>query len=348
LSDRIELIDLCARHAEVASEVELQVVEVLRSGRYVGGAPVAQLEAEMAAQMACAHGVGVGSGTAGLFLGLQALGVSPGDEVILPAVSFFATAGAVLQLGATPVVVDVLPDRPLMDPDLVAAAVTDRTRAVVPVHLFGSAAALPQLGLPVLVDAAQAVGASPAVPVGDVAVVSFYPTKVLGGAGDGGMVVTSDEALATRVRCLANHGGARHEMPGINSRLDAIQAAVVRVHMGRLESRVARRQAIARHLDAAAGGRAVPRDSGSPVTVWALRHSDRIGLAGACEAAGISTRVYYDQPLSERPAMQGRCRVPAPLLQAEAFCQDVLALPCHEALTDEQVDRLTAVLEAWA
>jgi dTDP-4-amino-4,6-dideoxygalactose transaminase len=332
----------------VAKKVEARVLEVLRSGRYIGGPDLRQLESKVAARMGAAHGVGVGSGTDGLRLALEAVGVGPGDEVIVPAMSFFATAGAVLQLAAVPVVVDVLPERLLMDPAAAKAARSDRTRAVVPVHLFGSGATLPDVDLPIVVDAAQAMGAAPALPCGDLSVLSFYPTKVLGGAGDGGMVLGDDLDLLGRVRGLANHGGPTHAFPGTNSRLDAIQAAVLLVHLDVLDDRLARRRSIAARLDLAVGGRALPRDPGSPVTVWALRHPERERLAGALEHAGIDARVYYPAPLSELPAMVDRCRVPAPLSHAIAASREVLSVPCHADLTDDEVDRIVQVLEAQA
>ena len=347
MSQPIGLVDLARRHAAHAQEIESRVLEVLRSGRYIGGPVVAELERKVAQRMGQAHGVGVGSGTDGLSLALQAVGVQAGDEVIVPAMSFIATAGAVLQLGATPVVVDVQQDRPLMDAAAAEAAITDRSRAVVPVHLFGSGCALPEVAVPVVVDAAQAMGADPALPCGDVAVLSFYPTKVLGGAGDGGMVLTHDAALCERVRGLANHGGPDHAYPGSNSRLDALQAAVLLAHLDVLDDRLERRRRIAAALDEASGGRALPRDPGSPVTVWALRHPERAGLAAALQAEGIQTRVYYPQPLSSVPAMQGRCRTMGPLSHAIALCQEVLAVPCHADLRDDEVHRITGVLEAW-
>ncbi len=347
MSHTIGLVDLARRHAAHAEEIEARVLSVLRSGRYIGGPVVAQLEGEVAHWMSAAHAVGVGSGTDGLRLALQAVGVQPGDEVIVPAMSFFATAGAVLQLGATPVVVDVHKDRPLMDASAAQAAVTDKTSAVVPVHLFGSGCTLPKVEVPVVVDAAQAMGAQPSLPCGDAAVVSFYPTKVLGGAGDGGMVLTDDAALSQRVRGLANHGGPHHDYPGSNSRLDALQAAVLLAYLAALEGRLQRRRHIASALDSASGGRALPRDPGSPVTVWALRHSDRAGLAAALEAEGIQTRIYYPQPLSSFPAMKGRSRTAGPLSHAIALCQEVLAVPCHADLTDDEVSRITGVLEVW-
>jgi dTDP-4-amino-4,6-dideoxygalactose transaminase len=348
VSTRIGLVDLRRRHAAVAEEVEVRVLRVLRSGRYVGGAEVTELEAAVAAHMGSAQAIGVGSGTLALQLALSAVGVTAGDEVIVPGLSFFATAGAVLALGAIPVVVDVLEHAPLMDPAQAQEAATDQTRAVVPVHLFGMTAELPQIDRPIVVDAAQAMGADPSPPLGTAAALSFYPSKVLGAIGDAGMVLTSSPSVAERVRLLANHGGPAHTLPGTNSRLDAVQAAALLAHLEVLEHRVAKRRAFAARLDASAGGRAVQRDSGSPVAVWAMRHPRRDGLAAACEAAGIEARVYYPAPLSDAPAMAGRARVNSTLPNARAFASETLALPCHADLTESELARICAVLEAWA
>lgn len=347
MSQPIGLVDLGRRHAAVGLDVERRVTEVLRSGQYIGGPVVAELQAAVALRMGAAHGVGVGSGTDGLRLALQAVGVGSGDEVIIPALSFFATAGAVLQLGAVPVVVDVGTERPLMHAAAAAEAASERTRAVLPVHLFGCAAELPQLGVPVVVDAAQAMGAEPAVPCGDAAVLSFYPTKVLGGAGDGGMVLCDDAGLAQRVRDLANHGGPEHAVPGSNSRLDAVQAAVLLAHLQVLDERLVRRRSNAARLDAAVGARAVVRDPGSPVTVWAMRHPKRDGLQAALEQAGIASRVYYPAALCDAPAMQGRCRVRGDLPQARGWCAQLLSVPCHADLSEAELDRIVSVLEDW-
>lgn len=347
--------DLQAQMAEQGQAVEAAVLGVLRSGRYVGGPVLAELEAAVAALMGVAHGVGVNSGTDALALSLAALGVGPGDEVIVPAVSFFSTAGAVTRVGAAPVVVDVLPERPLLDPDAARAALTGRTRAVIPVHLFGDAAPHPEIGVPVLDDAAQAIGADPPVGKGQIRALSFYPTKVLGGVGDGGMAMTDDPELARRVRSLGSHGMSElhyHEPVaghvGTNSRLDAIQAAAILAQLPDLSRRVIRRRQIAARYDLALAGLAVPRDPGSPVSVYAIRHPRRDALAEGLRAAGVETAVYYPRPLSAQPALARYGADPATTPNAQRWCRELLALPVHAGLTDEDQDRVIAVLSELA
>ncbi len=351
----IPLVDVAGRHARVAAEVERRVAAVLASGRWVGGPEVAACEAAVAHLAGRAHGVGVASGTDAEGGEGQGQGVGPGDEVIVPAVSFFATAGAVVRLGARPVIADVLDDRPLMDPDAARALVGPRTRAVVPVHLFGAAAPEPDLGLPVVDDAAQAAGSEPFPGRGAAAALSFYPTKVLGGAGDGGMVVTDDPALARRVRALGHHGAAGphlHERVaghvGGNSRLDAVQAAVVLAHLADLPARLARRRAIAAAYRAALGDLCLPASPGSNEAVFCLRHPERDRLADALARRGVATAVYYPRPLTEQPALAGLLRAdqpPAP--RAARFCAEALAIPCHVGMSDADVVRvIEAVREA--
>ncbi len=355
MTERIAFVDLAGRHAGVAKDVEDRVISVLRAGQYIGGTQVACLEAEVARRMGRTRGVGVGSGTDGLVLALAALGVGPDDEVIVPAVSFVATATAVLQLGAVPVVVDVLPDRPLIDPAAVTAALTERTRAVVPVHLFGDQAPTLDVPVPVVDDAAQALGSHAPVGQGQAAVVSFYPTKVLGGAGDGGMVLTDDEQLAQRVATLANHGrgpaeawAAGQPHMGMNSRLDAVQAAVLLGHLDGLDARLAQRRVVAQRLDAVAGAMGVARDPGSPVTVYALRHPDRDQVVAALDTAGIDTCIYYPHTLADHPAVAGRVRTAGALAHGKDFCREVFSVPCYAGLTDVAVQRICHALEPWA
>lgn len=346
----VRVMDVAARDRPIRERAAAAMGAVLDSARYLGGTPVEALEAALAVRHRVAHAVVVGSGTDALMLGLQALGVGPGDEVVVPAVTFFSTAGAVRALGAVPVVVDVLPDRPLLDPELAAAALGPRTRAVIPVHLFGDRAALPTVGVPVLEDGAQAIGCSPAGGAG--MTLSFYPSKVLGAAGDGGAVLTDDAALAARVRALGFHGrqpdGSFDRVrgaPARNCRLDAVQAAFLGVALGDLDRRVARRRAIAARYDAELGLSAVPRDASSPVSVYCVRHPDREALAAALAARGVETRVYYSRPLGDEPALADLARRPTP--HADRFCREALALPMHAALTDDDVQRVVdAVREA--
>lgn len=348
------MIDLAARHARVAAAVEARVVEVLRSGRYIGGPVVAQAEQAAAGLLGRRHGVGVGSGTDALTLALKALGVGPGDEVIVPAVSFFATVESVLHTGATPVFVDVLPDRPLLDPRAAAAAVGARTRAIVPVHLFGDTAPAPEVGVPIVDDCAQSIGCTPPPLRGVLAAVSFYPTKVLGAAGDGGLVATDDPDLAATVRRLGSHGmsapNVHHLVRGHvggNSRLDAVQAAVLLGHMDSLAQRVARRRELAGRLDQELAPLPIPRDPGSPVSVYVIRHPQRDRLQAALQAQGIHTAVYYPMALTAQEVVGGdaaRARALTP--HAAAFCAEALALPCHEDLDDADVMRLIQAVKA--
>jgi len=339
----IPFLDMQARYARVAGPVEAAVSSVLRSGRYIGGPVVSECEAAIAALMGRAHGIGAPSGTAAITRLVRAAGIQPGDEVIVPAVTFFSTAGGILRAGAVPVVVDVRPDRPLLDPDAVRAAITPRTRAVMPVHLFGDVAALPDLGIDVLDDAAQAVGASPPPTGGRAAIVSFYPTKVLGAFGDGGMIVTDDAQLAADARALGFHGlvGPHlHERTqghmGGNSRLDAVQAAGLLAQLDDLPARIRARRAIAARYDERLGGLALPRDPGSPVSIYCIRHPDRDGLKARLLERGVQTAVYYPRPLGAQPALDGCPTHPAP--NAAAFCREALALPCYEGMPSEHVD----------
>ncbi|MFZ5479912.1 MAG: DegT/DnrJ/EryC1/StrS family aminotransferase [Myxococcota bacterium] len=344
------MADLAARHARVAEAVERGVLEVLRSGRYVGGPVVAEAEHRLAAMFGWRHGVGVNSGTDALVYALQALGVSPGDEVIVPAVTFFATAGAVARIGARPVVADVRADLPLLDP--ATLPIGPRTRAVVAVHLFGEACVLPDLPVPVVDDAAQAAGADPPAKVGAVGAASFYPTKTLGAAGDGGIVLADDPELAARARKLANHGMPEphlHETVkghvGANSRLDAVQAAVLLAHLDDLAARVARRRAIAARYDEAIAPRVrpLPRGPGHPVHHYVVLAGDRDALKARLADRGIETALYYPRPLSAQPAIAPQPPTP----RAARFCAEALALPVHEDLGDDDVARvIEAVLDA--
>lgn len=348
MTARVHIAELGRRHQEVAPEVEERVLAVLRSGQYVGGPVVQEAEALAARWFGREGAVGVGSGTDALMLALQAVGVGPGDEVIVPALTFFATAGAVCQLGAVPVVVDVREDG-LIDPAAARAAWSPRTRAIVPVHLFGNRAEAPLLDVPVVDDAAQAIGAEPPASVGALTAGSVYPTKTWGAAGDGGFVV-GEGTLLERVRALGNHGLAGphlHEAiggwVGRNSRLDAIQAAVLLGHAPRLAERVARRQAHARWYDAHLPPtvRPMPRDPGCPVPVYAVLVEDRPRVQAALDRANIDWQVHYPRPLQAQPALR-HLRAHTPV--AEHLCARLLALPVHEGLSTSDLERVAAAL----
>jgi dTDP-4-amino-4,6-dideoxygalactose transaminase len=346
VSDRIEWIDLSVPLG--TASVRRSIAAVLDSGRLIGGAEVAALEAEVAQWMGRSHGVAVSSGTTALELGLTALGVGPGSEVIVPAVSFVATVGAVLRVGATPVVVDVGAGGPWMDPNAAEAAVGPNTALFLPVHLFGSSAPVPQSEVPVMDDACQAV--CPGGPsIGRLTVVSFYPTKVLGGLGDGGMVLSDEKELAERVRALRQHGcdatGMVVEVGGTNARLDAVSAAVLRARMDTTVDAIERRRTIAERYDAVPAINPVPRSESSPVSVYAIRHPDRDRVAAALEDEGIPTQVYYPRLVHDHPAIRDRVRIAGRLDNAVQFCGEALALPCHGGLSEEQVDHIVGVLE---
>jgi len=345
--NRIALVDLAARHRDVADDVEARVLRVLRSGRWIGGPEVADAEALAASTFARRGAVGVNSGTDALMLALQAAGVRPGDEVVVPALTFFATAGAVLALRAVPVVVDVRDDG-CMDPVAAARAIGPRTRAIVPVHLFGTQAEAPDDGVPIVDDAAQAVGGTPPRSIGILSAVSTYPTKTWGTAGDGGFVLSDDAGLLQRVRRLANHGHdgdaftAPDGQPGRNSRLDAVQAAVLLGHAPRLDAWVARRRALAARYDAGLPPkiRPLPRDAGSPVSQYVVLVPDRERVAALLADRGVETRVYYRRPLHHEPAIGTPAHTPV----ADDLAARVLALPVHEHLSDADVDHVLAVL----
>jgi dTDP-4-amino-4,6-dideoxygalactose transaminase len=349
------MVDLAARHRRHATATEAAVLAVLRSGRWIGGPVLAEAEARLAVLFGRVRGVGVANGTDAVALALQALGVGPGHEVLVPALSFFATGGAVARIGARPVVVDVLPDRPVMDPQAAHRALTARTRAAVPVHLFGLACPDPGLPVPLVEDAAQAVGQTPPARLGVLTAVSFYPTKTLGAAGDAGLVATDDDALAEAVRRLGGHGAVPGEPhlhtlvaghPGGNSRLDPLQAAVLLAQIDDLPRRTACRRAIAARYDAAlpAGFSAPARSPADPVHQYLLRGSGRDALAHWLQARGVECAIYYPRPLSAQPALQPQATCPV----AEAWCRTCLSLPCHEELSAEQVATVEASLQEFA
>lgn len=345
------MVDLALRHRRVGEAAEARVLEVLRSGRYIGGPVVEELEVALARTTGRAFCVGAHSGTHALTMALMAAGIGPGDEVLVPAVTFFATVESVLHTGATPVVVDVLADRPLMDPSAARATIGPRTKAVVPVHLFGSAAPdLRDTGLLVIDDAAQAIGAGSASFSGQASALSFYPTKVLGAAGDGGAVLTDDTELAQRVRLLGQHGAQVHHEHrlvaghvGGNSRLGAVQAAVLLAHLEDLPARLERRRQIALRYSAEFGKLVVPWDQDGPVSVFAIRHPARDRLAEQLRLRGIETAIYYPAPVSAQPVIP-----PSSMPAAEAFCREALALPCHEGMDEAQVDVVLEALQELA
>jgi len=336
---------------------------VVRSGRYILGPEVGAFESEFAKHSGVAHCVGVANGTDALTIALRALGVEPGDEVVMPSLTFYATAEAAVNAGATPVFCDVDPETYCVTAETVAAAVTSRTRAIVPVHLFGNLAPVEELrahGVPVLEDAAQAAGSTlrgrHAGSLGDAATFSFFPSKNLGGFGDGGAVVTDDDAVAERVRTLRFHGSrdkVSYEEVGYNSRLDELQAAILRVLLPELDGWCTGRRAAARHYAEAGLGELVglptPVDGADPAWhLYVIRHSLAERLAPALDRVGIGQRAYYRTPVHRQPAMRpyaGGLTLPG----TEAAARMHLALPLSPVLSRSQaIEVVSAIRSARA
>lgn len=359
----IRLMDPAAQYHELRDEIDIAVAKVLAEGRYILGPNVAALEEEVAAYVGASHGVGVASGTDALVLTLRALGIGPGDEVIVPAYTFFATAGAVLLVGATPVLVDVDARTYCIDVDRLGAALTPRTRAVVPVHLYGHPVEIKSLadvlsGRDVFVveDAAQAVGSSyggaKVGSLGIAAAVSFFPTKNLGGCGDGGMVLTSDDDVAAALRRLRTHGWQVKYHPetiGYNSRLDEIQAAILRVKLRRLDLWNERRRVLAaRYADLLKGlDLVLPAESPNAVHVYHLyviRTIERDRLRAALTENGIENAVYYPQPLHFTDVFRARGIAAGSFPAAEQASRETLAIPLYPELTEQEQERVAGVI----
>ncbi len=334
---KVPLADLPAQYAAIREDLDAAVHRVLASGHYILGDEVAAFEREVAADHQVAHAIGVSSGSDALLAALWAIGVGPGDEVITTALSFFASAGSIARLGATPVFADISAATFNLDPADALARVTPRTKAIVPVHLFGRPADLAPLSqLPIIEDAAQAYG----IAVGSLATLSFFPTKNLGAAGDGGMVLATDGELADRVRLYRGHGARPkyvHHVVGANLRLDALQAAILRVKRVHVAAWTARRRAhAARYRELLAGTPLVLPDD-APGHVWhhfVVRAPDRDALRPALASRDIETEVYYPRALHLQPCFGGR---EGEFPEAERATREVLALPVHAELTEDQV-----------
>ena len=357
--------------SDLGTDLEEAVLQVLRSGQYIGGAAVKAFEDAFATSVGTSHAVGCNSGTDALILGLRALEIGPGDEVITCSFSFFATAEAISAVGATPVFVDVDPTTYLIDLDQIEAAITPATKALMPVHLFGRPVDMTRLmaiakahHLNVVEDCAQATGArwngQPVGSFGDVGCFSFFPTKNLGAAGDGGAATTNDAGIAQTMRELAVHGMPErylHTALGYNSRLDAMQAAVLNVKLPRLTGWVERRTEIAaRYRDQLADLPGLCLPSTEPGHSWnqfVVRfNSDRDGFRQILQDRGVSTIIYYPIPIHSQPAYAHLGQAKGSLPITEQLCQQVLSLPIFPELRAEQqqqvVDTLTQLLGSAA
>jgi dTDP-4-amino-4,6-dideoxygalactose transaminase len=366
MSTTVPLVSLAAMIEEVRPGLEAALARVLDGGRFIMGPELEAFEAEFAARCGARHAVGTGCGLDALTLALRALDVGPGDEVIVPCHTFIATWLAISAVGASVVPVDVEPGTWTLDVAAVGAAIGPRTRAVVPVHIYGHPADMDPLaalcgdrGIAVIEDAAQAHGAlykgRPAGSLGRAAAFSFYPTKNLAALGDGGAVVTDDGALAARVRRLRNYGAdARHAFPerGVNSRLDELQAAFLRVRLERLETWNAERRRIAgRYLEGLAGlplGLPEVRPWAEPVWhLFVVRSARRDALAQWLAGRGIGTGLHYPVPPHRQGAYRDLGLDPGSVANSEAVAREGLSLPLWPGMTDAMVDRVIAGTRAF-
>jgi dTDP-4-amino-4,6-dideoxygalactose transaminase len=354
----VAFLDLKAQFAPIRDEIFSVVARVLESQQFIMGPEVVALESEIAKFVGCEFALGCASGSDALLLTLMAYGVGPGDEVVTTPFTFVATAGSIARLGARPVFVDIDPDTYNLDPAKLESAITSRTRAVIPVHLFGLPAEMSSIReiskrhkLPVIEDAAQAIGAEykgkQAGSLGSVGCFSFFPSKNLGGAGDGGMVVTDDLELAERFRILRLHGSRKkyhYELLGMNSRLDALQAAILSVKLRHLPAWTADRQRNAERyrillseyelMDSLAPP-FVPASCTHVYNQFVIRVQHRDELKFALRKQGIPTEIYYPSPLHLQPAFANLGYQEGELPRAELASQEVLALPIYPEFTEE-------------
>jgi len=352
----VPLLDLRAQFASIERDVRAAMDRVLETQRFIGGPEVEALEHEIAAYCGTRHAVGVSSGTDAILGALMALGIGPGDEVIVPPFTFFATAGCVVRLGAKPVFVDVEPRTLNIDPSKVERAVTKRTRAIMPVHLFGQCADVDPIveiaerhGVPVIEDAAQAIGAAykgrRAGSLGRLGCFSFFPSKNLGAFGDGGIVTTGDDALAERLRVIRDHGQKpkyHYRFVGGNFRLDALQAAVLRVKLTHLEAWHEARRRNAGRYDSLLADTAVTTPWIAPhnrtiFNQYVIRHRDRDGLRQHLSDRGVGTEIYYPVSLHLQECFADLGHGAGDFPEAERAQREVLALPVYPELTEEQI-----------
>lgn len=367
----VPFFDLQTQYRAIQDAIEAAVLDVLRSQAFILGPRVAAFEAACAEACDVPHAVGVSSGTDALLLALTALGVGPGDEVVTTPFTFFATVGAIVRVGARPVFADIEPESFQLDPDALRAAVSPRTRAVVPVHLFGRCAPMDRIldiagahGIAVVEDAAQAIGSTHqgrrAGSMGDAGCFSFFPTKNLGGAGDGGLVTCRDAALYDRLQLLRNHGARpkyHHVQVGGNFRLDAIQAAVLHVKLAHLERWTeSRRRHAANYRERladlhASGVLVLPQDDPQGRHVFnqfTLRvPGRRDALRAHLTARGIGTEVYYPEPLHLQPCFADLGYRPGAFPHAEQACAQALSLPIFPELTEFQIDAVVQAIRTF-
>ena len=350
----LQMVDLRTQYLEIKNEIDAAIQDILDASNFIKGAPVKAFEDELAGYLDGAFALGVANGTDALQIAYMALGIGQGDEVITPAFTFIATAEAAAAVGAAPVFADIEPNTFNLDPQKLEALITPRTKAIVPVHLFGQPADLDPImeiaerhGLYVIEDCAQAIGASykdrRVGYTGHFGTLSFFPSKNLGAYGDGGAVLSNDPTLIERARMIANHGSKKkyyNEIVGINSRLDTIQAAILRVKLKYLDRYTLARQKAAEEYDRLFTSNehvTIPARATDRTHVfhqYTIRVDRRNELVEYLKAHHIPCAVYYPVPLNKLPVFND---LPAPPLpETDKACQEVLSLPMHSELTEEQ------------
>jgi dTDP-4-amino-4,6-dideoxygalactose transaminase len=364
-SQKIQFVDLARQYQNLKPEMDAAILQAVGRGDYILGEDTREFEKEFAAFNQAPFCVGVGDGTDALHLALLALGIGRGDEVIVPANTFIASPLAISMSGATPVLVDCDPEFHQIDPRAVERSLTPRTKAIMPVHLYGHPADLDPLlqiardrKLAIVEDAAQAHGATyrgrPCGTIGDIGCFSFYPGKNLGAYGDGGAVVTSNPALAEKVSLLRNYGQKVkyvHTLKGFNSRLDTVQAAVLRVKLKRLAGwNEQRRRAAARYGELLAGTKlGLPRVAPGASPVWHLyvvQTADRARLQRALDAAGVAHGIHYPVPVHLQPAYQELGLGAGSFPVAEALASRIISLPMFPEIRDDELERVAAACKS--
>jgi dTDP-4-amino-4,6-dideoxygalactose transaminase len=352
---QIPLVDIRAQYAPLVPELKQRFEEVLDSGQFVFGPNVAAFEQEAAAYLRVPETVGVGNGTDALVLVFNALELGHRDEVICPAFTFFATAEAIARAGATPVFADIDPATLNLDPEDVARRITPRTKAIVPVHLFGLPAPLDRLaalGLPLVEDAAQAFGAPGIATTSVASTFSFYPTKNLFGIGDGGLVAVTDKEVGERIRMLRFHGSKAKkifEYVGTNSRLDEVQAAALRLFLQHLDGwNAARREAAARYRALGIGEvcEPPPDDPGHVYHLFVCRSPERDRIRAALTEAGIGNAQYYLPPLHLQPALAYLGYREGDLPETERAARENFSLPVWPGITRDQQERVVETVKS--
>lgn len=360
----VPLIDLKIQHKSIASEVEAVIKNICDNTAFIMGDAVKEFESEFAAYCGAKYGVGVANGTEALSLALEALGVGPGDEVIVPTNTFIATASAVSHVGGTPIFVDCDPETYCIDPTKISSAITEKTKAIMPVHLYGHAADLNAVlsiaksnGLKVIEDCAQAHGTQyngqQVGSFGDAAGFSFYPSKTLGAYGDAGMVLTSDEETYEKLKLLRDNGRTswyEHSIIGYNSRLDGMQAAILRVKLGYLDKWVnARRAHAAQYQEMLGdlGGLILPAEkaySKHSYYVYVIRTNNRDAVMAQLKEKGCGCGIHYPLPLHLQPAYSFLCGKEGEHPVAEQYAKQIISIPMFPELTKDQVAEAASII----